>query len=121
MNENHLKRLFPNASPQFIAANTDSHTRLSTPHKEQSKGSSLECATQRKDEGLPCFAIRFIVYSTYPPDWDNPWIKTIQDALRNASILHDDAWDVLEGSVVSRKAHSKEEERLEIEIYNQLP
>lgn len=52
MNENHLKRLFPHASLQFIAANTDSHTRISTSDKEQDE-SIIDCKTASDTVDIP--------------------------------------------------------------------
>lgn len=51
-----------------------------------------------------------------PCDWDGYSIKELQDCLVHAGLLDGDEWFCLEGSVVSEKAHSREEERTEIEI-----
>jgi len=58
----------------------------------------------------------FTVYAQRPNDWDNYRLKDAQDCLVEAGLLVDDNWRVLEGFVRSEKAHSKEEERTEIEI-----
>lgn len=90
------------------------------------EGNSLERAPQGKDTGLPSSAgisknreragIRFRVFSTRPCDWDNYSVKEIQDGLLKAGLLDSDDWDQLQGSVISEKVHSKEEERTVIEI-----
>ena len=58
----------------------------------------------------------FRVYAQRPLDWDNYRLKDVQDCLVEAGLLVGDDWRVLEGRVISCKAHSKEEERTEIEI-----
>jgi Holliday junction resolvase RusA-like endonuclease len=51
-----------------------------------------------------------------PLDWDNYRLKDLQDCLVHAGLLAGDEWNILEGSVVSCKAHTKAEEKTEIEI-----
>jgi len=58
----------------------------------------------------------FTVYAQRPLDWDNYRLKDAQDCLVEAGLLVDDNWRILEGLVRSEKAHTKEEERTEIEI-----
>lgn len=116
MNQNKLKRLFPHASPSFISANKDSDSEVHPSEQKCLKRNSLECVAQGKDKSHPRFEICFRIYSTRPNDWDNPWTKAMQDCLVNAGILHDDKWNVLQGSVISEKTYSKDEERTEIEI-----
>jgi hypothetical protein len=59
MNDNKLKRLFPNASPSFIKSNSDTHQRLSNPivqefkddhHKEPRENASSSNADNRSKE-----------------------------------------------------------------------
>lgn len=83
--------------------------RVCTTKPEQNKGKPLDGAIKGKTKSKPRFTIGFEIYARRPCDWDNYWVKGIQDCLRNAGILYDDAWDVLEGSVVSKKAHTDEE------------
>lgn len=82
---------------------------LPTTKQKQPARKPLERVAQGKDKSVPRFAIRFEIYSRRPCDWDNYWTKSIQDGLRQSGIIHDDSWDVLEGSVVSKKAHTDEE------------
>ena len=62
------------------------------------------------------FLVRFRVFSIRPLDWDNYRLKDLQDLLCLTGLLPSDNWNVLEGSVVSEKAHSKAEERTVVEI-----
>jgi len=52
----------------------------------------------------------------HPCDWDGYSIKELQDILIKAGILDGDEWYRLHGTVVSRKVHTKEEERTEVMI-----
>jgi len=49
-------------------------------------------------------------------DFDNIAIKKIQDELVHQNFLPEDNWKVLEGTVRSRKAKTKAEQRTVIEI-----
>lgn len=60
--------------------------------------------------------IIFTVFSRRPMDWDNPRFKSLQDCLVKAGFLDGDDFARLEGRVISRKAHRKEDERTEVEI-----
>lgn len=62
------------------------------------------------------FEIVFRVYSQRPADWDGYEVKQLQDMVVHSGILPDDNWRILQGRVIPNKAHSKEEERVEIEI-----
>lgn len=115
MNPNKFKRLFPNASRSVTNLNVSLDGIRST-KQELTKGMPLEHTIQREEESRLRCKIIFTIYSTRPLDFDNYWTKCSQDCLREAGIIHDDAWDVLEGTIRSRKAHSKEEERTEIQI-----
>lgn len=86
----------------------------------------LSAAVAQPDHGLPLdrpearetprstgvakrLKITFVVRSQRPRDWDNSCTKFLQDRLIEAGILHGDSWDILEGTVISRKAASLEE------------
>jgi len=58
----------------------------------------------------------FTVYAQRPLDWDNYRLKDVQDCLVESGLLVNDDWRILEGLVRSEKAHTKAEERTEIEI-----
>lgn len=117
MNPHKLRRLFPRAPESFIKANSDpDDSGLHPTKQEQPEGKPLERITQRKDKSCTRFEITFKVYAVRPNDWDNPYTKVLQDLLRHAGILHDDAWNVLQGRIIPCKAYKKEEERTEIEI-----
>jgi hypothetical protein len=64
------------------------------------------------------YRIKFVVHATQPRDWDNlsASVKQIQDAIVEAGWLPDDDWKTLEGTVVSAKATTEEEERTEVTI-----
>lgn len=53
-------------------------------------------------------------------DWDNISVKELQDCCVEAHLLPDDNWQILEGSVISEKARTREEEGTEI-IIERIP
>lgn len=85
-----------------------------------------ECTERRTLDGAPSgetkggtgvtsrFAIRFIVRSRRPLDWDNTSggsLKRLQDLLvAPTGIIPGDGWNVLEGHIASTKADSAEDE-----------
>lgn len=83
---------------------------------ERPEGVPLDSAGQREGKGRTRVKIRFTVYAVRPLDWDNYRLKDLQDCLVRAGLLDGDEWDVLEGSVVSKKAHSAAEEKTVVEI-----
>lgn len=115
MNSAELKTKFPNASESFIRKNSSAEVRADDAKPTQ--GDSLVCYSPREDPGRRRLAIRFIVYSTRPADWDGYSIKECQDLLIHAGILDSDSWDTLVGTVSSKKVHAKVEERTEVEIF----
>lgn len=122
LSQEDLKRLFPNASGDFIKSNADSVAAGSRPsNKEPTKRSTLVSLQGRDDKVSPShrrrFKIIFTVRSRRPGDWDSYNIKELQDLLRYSGILADDSWDLLQGEVRSEKVHTKEEEGTLIEIY----
>lgn len=98
----------------------DRTTGICSAHAKPVEGNALECPLPRKEknsEGFTQrFSITFVVFSVRPCDWDGYHIKEIQDMLVHAGVLLSDDWTVLEGRVISRKAHSKAEEKTVIEI-----
>jgi len=93
---------------------------LCAPKPECLERLPLERAGKREASGgkSPAgrFLVRFRCYAVRPLDWDNYRLKDLQDMLCVAGLLPDDGWKLLEGHVSSHKAHSKAEERTEIEI-----
>jgi hypothetical protein len=120
-----LKAKYPNGSDEFFRRNAD-YFGLCPVQSKPTEGGPLVSSVQRKKAGGTRVAgraestrrcrITFRIYSVRPLDWDNYSVKQIQDCLVHAGLLGDDKWDILEGGVVSEKAHSKEEERTEITI-----
>lgn len=111
-----LIRKRPHLSPSTIPSNCNTHSQLCPPKQKQAKRKPLDSSSQGKDSCSPRFEICFTIYAIRPLDWDNYWVKSMQDCLIQAGFLHDDKWNVLRGSVVSEKAHSKEEEKMIIMI-----
>lgn len=93
---------------------------------QQPKRLSLECVHDRKkasgagdvgssDNG-PC-QIRITVYAVRPADFDGWHIKEIVDGCVKAGLLDNDDWrNCPTGTVTSKKVHTPEEERTEVEI-----
>lgn len=109
------------AKPAIARRNPDAgDTGLCTTEPKQVKGNALERPVSRKDKGgtgpVVRFEICFRVYAVQPCDWDGYHIKEIQDMLVHAQLLPDDNWRILQGRVISEKAHSREEERTEVTI-----
>lgn len=96
----------------------DRASTVCSPKQKRIKRKALERTIPREDKSLSRFKIRFTIYSIRPNDWDNAWTKSLQDCLVNSGILHDDAWNVLRGEVISEKVHRKEDEKTVIEIFN---
>jgi hypothetical protein len=133
-----LKKKFPNASASFLKANakfpnaSESTLRANATIVENRsdgvrannpqpvKGNTLERVAPREDSSravpLQRFRITFTVYAARPADYDGYDIKHLQDWCVKAALIPDDNWRILEGSVISRKAHSKADERTEIEV-----
>ena len=102
---------------EIYAKNNAAPKRLHTDEPERAQGSALVSGSPRETESgagpAQSFAVRFIVRSRRPCDWDNlaGGIKPLQDLLvAGARILPDDNWKVLQGHIVSEKAASKEDE-----------
>lgn len=125
MTANEFQRRFPNASRSTAKRNTEAGApRIRAAHPERNEGLPL-VGTAAGEEAcwhLPGgrFEIVFIVYSTHPADFDAYSCKYLQDWIVKAGILPGDGWKTLSGRCVSRKAHSKEEERTEVEITQHL-
>lgn len=120
LREDELRNLFPNISKSTIEANNADGPKLRPAKPERAQGVPLDGAGKGKETGSPVsgprYRITFAVFAVKPLDWDNYRLKDLQDCLIEAGFLPDDNWRVLEGQVISKKAHSKEEERTEILI-----
>jgi hypothetical protein len=123
MTREQILKKFPNASESTLRANATTENRsdgLRANNAKPIEGRSLERPLSREDSSragtLPRFRIVFTVYATRPADWDNYSTKQLQDMVVRSGILSGDDWGILEGSVISRKAHSKAEEGTAIEI-----
>lgn len=115
-----IKQRWP-LSAAVIRRNTDAGDSGLRPSKpERAPGVPLVSGGKRKaprsvgTQGR--FLVRFRVFSIRPLDWDNYRLKDLQDLLCLTGLLPSDDWNVLEGSVVSEKVHSKEEEKTVVEI-----
>jgi hypothetical protein len=84
---------------------------LHPPKPEPAAGCPLDHPVPGEKEGRPRFAICIEVHAARPCDWDNYRAKELQDLLCHSGILHDDAWDVLEGSVSSKKVRAKADQK----------
>jgi hypothetical protein len=62
------------------------------------------------------FFVRFDCYMVRPQDWDNTYVKPLQDALRKSKLIHDDAWNQVSGQVVCHRVPSFPEEKTVITI-----
>lgn len=111
--------------PAIAKRNPSGDTGVCAAVEKPVKGKPLERIAPRKsksgDSSVGRFAICFIVYAVRPCDYDGYHIKELQDLLVHAGILPDDNWRVLEGKVISQKAHSPEEERTEVFIERAAP
>lgn len=114
-----LARKFP-ISEATRRRNQDCAGRVCANDPKPIEGNTLERPAPREEacwySPSQRFEIRFIVYSTRPADWDGYHVKELQDMVVKAGILYDDKSELLQGSVISRKAYSKEEVRTEVEI-----
>ena len=110
-------------NPHLYAKNHAAPKRLCADEPECDQGNALGGPAPGETAGIfgpaPRIAIRFVVRSRRPADWDNlaTGLKPIQDLLvKGLGILPDDRWDILQGSVVSEKADSAEEEGVTVTI-----
>lgn len=118
-----LKAKFPNASASFLRANSAGDSPLHPHNPQPTQRDALVGVAPRKGKGCKGAVlgiarrhILFRVFSTRPADYDGYDVKELQDCLRHAGLLDDDAWDCLYGTVISEKVYSKDQERTEIEL-----
>lgn len=93
---------------------------LRSAKSEPDSGMPLERVAPREKAGCKCvtrrFRITFTIYRTRPLDYDNHFIKPLQDVLVASGFLPDDDWKHLEGCVRSLKVNKKSDERTEVFI-----
>lgn len=115
-----LRRIFKQGSESFFKRNRDDNSSVHTTKQECIEGMPLERALPRKKKSCHStegrVKITYTIYSVRPLDYDNYWTKCLTDCLVGAKFLLGDAWWLLRGETISEKAHSKEEERIEIKI-----
>ena len=99
-----------------VEGDTIGTDRLHTTKPECIEGVPLDSAGQRESKSRRRAKILFTVYARRPGDWDNYRFKDLQDCIVKSCILDGDEWDVLEGSVIVKKAHPEEEEKTVVEI-----
>jgi hypothetical protein len=90
---------------------------------QSTKGGALVGALPRKGKsrkgavlGVARRHIRFRVFSVHPPDYDGIDVKSLQDCIVKSGLLDGDGWNILYGTVISEKVHTKEEEMTIVEI-----
>ena len=111
-------------NPHLYGKNHNPPQGLPAVESERAQGRPLDGPapreTSRGSGSAPRFAIRFVVRSRRPMDWDNAGggsLKRLQDLLvQPLGILPGDGWDVLEGQVVSEKCANAEEEGVTVII-----
>lgn len=121
MNENELRRRFPNASPSFLKANSGHRVEgVCAQHEKPAERVPLDDPDAGKEARWSGpserFEIQFIIFAQHPADWDGWDIKYCQDFLIKAGIIPDDGWKTLSGRVISRKVSTKDEEKTVIEV-----
>ena len=99
---------------QNHAKNHNPPQGLPAAEPERPPRGTLDSPKPREEKSGTClasrFEVRYYVRSRRPMDFDNICIKYLQDLLVEIGALPDDNWQVLQGSIVSDKAESAEEE-----------
>lgn len=110
----------PNWTPDDLRAYQARLARLRSPQPEQPARETLVSSVPGEEARGDCpprrFVISFRIFACRPLDWDNAFIKPLQDCLVEAGLLPGDDWQTLEGHVTSHKAGSKAEERTEVTL-----
>jgi hypothetical protein len=104
--QNHAKNHNPVEIPAAVAEPHPRPALVAPAHRETP---SCARAPQRT-------TITYIVRAQRPCDYDNWCIKFLQDCLIASGILDDDNWKVLQGTVISEKCATAEEEGTTIVI-----
>jgi len=116
-----LQARYPNASEGFLRRNADpgdSGVRATYPKRTELLPLDSKASGKTKGGGrvVQRDKVTYRIFAIRPADWDNNSIKGLHDLLVTAGFLRGDAWYQLEGSIVSEKVHSKEEEKTVVEI-----
>lgn len=94
--------------------------RLRAPEPERDPGPPLVAPAPGEGAGQKSpqyrFIIAFTVFRVHPLDWDNHFVKALQDMLVSHGFLPDDNWTILEGSVRCLRVSHRSEQRTEITI-----
>jgi len=112
---------YPNASEAFLKRNADvGDSRIRAAEPKRTQGVPLVSPSPRKAKGrsrlVRRYQITYRVFAVRPCDWDNYYIKGLQDLLVTAGLLPGDAWYQLYGTVIPEKVRSKDEEKTVVEI-----
>jgi hypothetical protein len=114
------RRNFPKSSAASIARITKAYAAWLRSAEPQPAAKTLDrsapgkkAVSSRRGER---YQIIYRVFNCQPCDFDNYHTKFVTDALVASGIIPRDDWDALEGKTVSEKAHTRKEQRTEIEI-----
>lgn len=123
MTREELQQRFPNASEQFLRANTGYTVAAATPHAEApdpvvERDLRPRSLAARKAKGINPgrFLIRVTSFRRRLLDEDNLCEKYVVDCCRYAQLLPGDAPGTTRIETRQEKVRSKEHERTEIEI-----
>jgi hypothetical protein len=129
MTRRELQARFPNISEDVLRRTADDYNRdfsatgdrgLRATDTKRTELVPLGNKAPRKAKGrsrvVQRYQVTYRIFAVRPADWDNNSIKGLQDLLVTAGLLPGDAWYQLEGSIISEKVHSKEEEKTVVEI-----
>lgn len=135
-----LRKLFPEASQAFIDAQVggpgkrnvyptiggtlvairpvDEGLRASQPEPApRNKRKAVVRPGPREEASRRRLVVIFTVRSRRPCDWDNYWVKGLQDALVHSGLMESDSWKHVKGGTVwTEKVHRAEDEGTLIEI-----
>ena len=115
--EDELRRRFPNASADTVAANA--RARVPDAEPKRHKAPALDRADAREEPCVRRVRVRFTGYRVKPLDPDNfaGSVKDLLDGLRHASLLQgDEPWRiVLETEQVKVRSYAEEKTVIEID------
>lgn len=126
MDENSVRKYFPNASPAFVRLNAEGamrridlrtdHSR-SAPKLERSAGDGTVGAVQVQGRIGRRFLVRVTAFRKRLLDEDNLCEKYHVDLLRYAGVLPSDAPGTAKIEVSQQKVGPKEPERVELKVF----
>ncbi len=115
VNGQYVSKGYAKSRPELFRAAPGS-TELPAGEPKPIKRRTLERVVSGEATGGPRLEISFVVYARRPCDWDNYFVKPLQDLLIKSGILFTDGWNHLGGRIYSRKVSTEAEERTEIQI-----